>query len=648
MDTVTGRVMRRGALAVALATALGWAGAGSAMALSSPITIGSTAGAPAVAVDSSGTAYAAWPISGSVIDFCKLALGATGCTPVQLTTTGLNYFGTPSVLVDGSDVYVFADSNGAPSQQLTGLDEYLSTNGGTTFGLVSNAVSDTGGYEPEGLVALTGGDFGVTWNYGGGGNPSFQANSLASPQNYSEATFGTAADPYAALDPSPDSYALFDSSGALGSLTTGADSGVLGVFTANSYAGPCASTTDDGLEFSFASLPASTTALNTGSDVTGTAWSPLASINCTGSSPAVGAGPSGYGVLDFNNQAQETQYQSFTPPSTFGTPVSLAGDGDGTPSLSQDGAGGIYATWDGFYTGIRLAYSGNGGKTFTVNTLNAAATDGDSASAVDASGQGWVVYTDGHTGTELAQPFVKTDAIPPAVSTTITTTQIAGTKSGPAISIAAGTVGETDKATIGGTNAGFAGGTVHYYLYASKSCDPGTSEVFDGGSQPVVDGVAAPSNPVTAALSAGKYYWQAIYSGDPSNDGSTSTCGTDGEVLTVTPAATIGVTVTSNGKTVSLPVTCASVPCSGTLSLTADPPASHAKDAREAKVKIVTLASGKFKIRRKGRNTIKLKLTGKGKGLLAKDHYKLSATVTVTEKIGGHKVLTVSKVKIRR
>ena len=603
---------------------------------------------PAVAVDASGTAYAAWPISGSVLDFCKLPLGATGCSPVQLSTTGLGYFGTPSVLVEGSDVYVFVDSNGAPSQQLTGLDEYLSTDGGATFSLVPNAVSDTGGYGPEGLVALTGGDFGVTWNYAGGGNPSFQANSLASPQPYSEATFGTAADPFAALNPSPDSYALFDSSGALGSLTTGADSGVLGVFNTNSYAGPCASTSDDGLVYSFASLPASSTALNTGTDVAGSAFSPLAPINCTGSSPAVAAGPAGYGLLDFNNQAQETQYQSFTPPSTFGTPVSLAGDGDGTPSLSQDGAGGIYATWDGFYTGIRLAYSGNGGKTFLVGTLNAAARAGDSASAVDASGQGWVVYTDGQTGTELAQPFVKTDAIPPLASTSVTTSQTAGTKSGPSISIAAGTVGETDKATIGGNNAGFAGGTVHYYLYASKSCDPGTSEVFDSGSEPVVDGVAAPSNPVTAALSAGKYYWQAVYSGDASNDGSTSACGADAEVLTITPAATLGVTVTSNGKTVSLPLTCASVPCSGTLSVTADPPASHAKDARAAKVKIVTLASGKFKIRHKGRNSIKLKLTGKGKALLRKNHYRLSATVTVTEKIGGHKVLTVGKVKIRR
>jgi len=647
MGTVMGRITGRAALAAVVATVLGWAGAGSALAVSSPITIGSADGAPAVAVDSSGTAYAAWPISGSVIDFCKLAPGATGCTPVQLSTTGLGFFGTPSVLVSGSDVYVFADSNGAPSQQLTGLDEYLSTNGGTSFSLVPNAVSDTGGYSPDGLVALTGGDFGVTWNYGGGGNPSFQANSLASPQPYSEATFGTA-DPYAALNPSPDSYTLFDSSGTLGSLTTGTDSGALGVFDTNSYAGPCASTGDTGLVYSFASLPASSTALNTGSDVTGSAWSPLAPINCNGSAPAVGAGPSGWGLLDFNNQAQETQYQSFTPPATFGTPVSLAGDGDGTPSLSQDGAGGIYATWDGFYTGIRLAYSGNGGKTFTVNTLNAAATGGDSASAVDANGQGWVVYTDGHTGTELAQPFVKTDAIPPAVSTTITTSQTAGTKSGPAISITAGTVGETDKATIGGNNAGFAGGSVHYYLYASKSCDPGTSEVFASASEPVVDGVVAPSNPVTAALSAGKYYWQAVYSGDPSNDGSTSTCGAEGEVLTITPAATVGVTVTSNGKTVSLPVSCASVPCSGALSVTADPPASHAKDARDAKAKIVTLASGKFKIRRKGRNTIKLKLTGKGKALLAKHHYKLSATVTVTETISGHKVVTVGKVKIKR
>jgi hypothetical protein len=36
---------------------------------------------------------------------------------------------------------------------------------------------------------------------------------------------------------------------------------------------------------------------------------------------------------------------------------------------------------------------------------------------------------------------------------------------------------------------------------------------------------------------AGTYYWQATYSGDPSNITSVSTCGAAGEVETVTPAA---------------------------------------------------------------------------------------------------------------
>jgi len=643
---VMGRITGRSALAAVVATVLGWAGAGSALAVSSPITIGSASGVPAVAVDASGTAYAAWPISGSVLDFCKLPLGATGCSPVQLSTTGLGYFGTPSVLVEGSDVYVFVDSNGAPSQQLTGLDEYLSTDGGATFSLVPNAVSDTGGYGPEGLVALTGGDFGVTWNYAGGGNPSFQANSLASPQPYSEATFGTAADPFAALNPSPDSYALFDSSGALGSLTTGADSGVLGVFNTNSYAGPCASTSDDGLVYSFASLPASSTALNTGTDVAGSAFSPLAPINCTGSSPAVAAGPAGYGLLDFNNQAQETQYQSFTPPSTFGTPVSLAGDGDGTPSLSQDGAGGIYATWDGFYTGIRLAYSGNGGKTFLVGTLNAAARAGDSASAVDASGQGWVVYTDGQTGTELAQPFVKTDAIPPLASTSVTTSQSAGSEPGASVSILDGTTGETDKATITGANASIAGGTVHYYLYAD-SCDPGVgAEAFDGGTAAVTNGVAGPSAPVTSTLGAGKYYWQADYSGDPSNDPSTSTCGS--EVLTIVPFNGIGAQGSVSGGNVDVLVSCASVPCSGSASVTASTGSGGKRKAAEAKVKTITVASGRFKLTRRGLRTVKLRLSKKGRAWLASHHGSLKASISVSEKVKGHAVVTNGTIKIKR
>ena len=43
--------------------------------------------------------------------------------------------------------------------------------------------------------------------------------------------------------------------------------------------------------------------------------------------------------------------------------------------------------------------------------------------------------------------------------------------------------------------------------------------------------------PASSPVTLGTYYWQATYSGDPSNIASVSTCGAAGEVETVTPAA---------------------------------------------------------------------------------------------------------------
>ena len=103
------------------------------------------------------------------------------------------------------------------------------------------------------------------------------------------------------------------------------------------------------------------------------------------------------------------QYRHFSPSSGFGPAVTVASDevaSDGT--LSQDSAGGIFATWLDSSTGVELAYSSDGVASWSrPKTLfsNAGNPSGISllVSAVDASGHGWAVCAVGKR--EYAQRF---------------------------------------------------------------------------------------------------------------------------------------------------------------------------------------------------------------------------------------------------
>jgi hypothetical protein len=112
---------------------------------------------------------------------------------------------------------------------------------------------------------------------------------------------------------------------------------------------------------------------------------------------------------------------------------------------------------------------------------------------------------------------------------TITTTSLSGGgQSGPSITVSEGTA-VTDQATVTGTNAGSATGTVNYKVYSDNECK---TEVVDAGTVTVSGGSVPASNP--ESLAQGTYYWQATYSGDGSlNEGSQSKCET--EVETVGP-----------------------------------------------------------------------------------------------------------------
>lgn len=103
----------------------------------------------------------------------------------------------------------------------------------------------------------------------------------------------------------------------------------------------------------------------------------------------------------------------------------------------------------------------------------------------------------------------------------------------------------SDSATLSGATSN-AGGTVTYALYADSNCSTISTSPTLTQTVDVSDG-SVPNSSAVEFPSAGAYYWQTAYSGDSSNNASTSPC--TSEMLTVnapplpptpapTPAAT--------------------------------------------------------------------------------------------------------------
>src|SRR5439155_1214583 len=86
------------------------------------------------------------------------------------------------------------------------------------------------------------------------------------------------------------------------------------------------------------------------------------------------------------------------------------------------------------------------------------------------------------------------------------------------------TVGESahDSSSLSGATAN-AGGTVTYSVYSDNAC---TQNARDAGTKTVTNGVVLDSDTLTFN-SAGTFYWQAVYSGDTNNAGTTSACGVE-------------------------------------------------------------------------------------------------------------------------
>jgi len=94
-----------------------------------------------------------------------------------------------------------------------------------------------------------------------------------------------------------------------------------------------------------------------------------------------------------------------------------------------------------------------------------------------------------------------------------------------------GTISDTAHLTVG---AG-AGGTITFHLFSAAGC-AAASEVNTGLTPVTVDGPNDYNSGNYTTTTIGTFYWTAVYSGDATNDGSSTACGDPGETSVVNPA----------------------------------------------------------------------------------------------------------------
>ena len=246
--------------------------------------------------------------------------------------------------------------------------------------------------------------------------------------------------------------------------------------------------------------------------------------------------------------------------------VTLSFGGEATLVSNADSVVDLAPNWNTAEFGV-FGDGGGGQANFGANTtLEAQTTLSDSSlSAPTCEEEGFTAETTNLSLTNT--PTIGTQGLPTIVSeqtnaspttpscaagpgsttaTTVSTSLSGGGSSGAAISVPTGTA-VTDQATLSGTNASEATGTVTYNVYSQSNC----SVLVGGGTaEPITTpGTLPVSAPVTLA-NAGTYYWQASYSGDTYNSSSTSSCGSEIETVTAnSPVPTVSKVSPNSGPT---------------------------------------------------------------------------------------------------
>jgi hypothetical protein len=407
-----------------------------------PINVGTPyeSGPPAVAVDSSGTAYVAWantkdlaPVTTNIVQYCVLPPGAAACAHSGTLTPadGGQDIDRVQVLVVGATVIVLADVYGTAGEsagEYIPEQEWQSTDGGATFSLLDGGQSVADGIvsadtEPLSAVVVPGTNvLGYGWDSAAGNEtygavPTFDEFPLSSPPQCSTTKCPTG-EAFAALEPNTNPDAIGNPFGQYASQLA-ATPGVLAIFETDFSNGPLACTPGFGTAYAYGSGDQGAgNSYDLSPGTAGSAWRvPITQADCNVEYPAVGGGPSGFGVLEENTATHGVVYHPFDPVTQgfSATPevTIAAGEDELDPSVSQDAAGGVYATFllGGSGGPVALAYSSDGGKAWAGPVTLEPDSDGgadDLTSSVGPTGQGWAAWVD--NGSVFAQQFDAADA----------------------------------------------------------------------------------------------------------------------------------------------------------------------------------------------------------------------------------------------
>ena len=667
--SATRPVLRRAALIGALAALAAFAALPASALAAGPITLDAAGNGtePLVAYDpSSGTTYVAWTdaLSDSGIDLCILPSGATACAggaPILLTDPADSGDLVPelnglAVLAGGKTVVTGYTGN-------AGSVAWTSAAGGAGFTAAGQGLLNGGApitpVEPYLYLGDTiplGADVGIMDPYANifADVPLTGAVFPATPRvadsvtNFSNGPYDTDGAPAIGAEPTPGV------SGKETLVTVGINSSSVTQTTPTG----CTNVYATGYNVRVGTIDGASNAAGT---LNGEAAASQL-LACSAEDPVVvSGGGAGIGVVEQEGDGvdgagsdYQLDFHPFTATATggsFGSAVELSDvssqvlTGVDNLDATEDSGDGVYALWaDG--QGEVLDYSADSGAAWGPPVITPTPY-GDYENMTGIGGGtveiAWVANPG--TGNQVYLQAVNYQSLLPKAATAVTTSQKSGSTAGADITITAGTVGEQDTATLSGSAVGSATGTATYGLFSKSDC-ASSSAVFS--SVAGASGASLGSSSVTTVLAPGKYYWQVAYSGNTTNAASTSACGS--EVLTVDPASTIGGSGSSTGSTVTVTISCASVPCTVTLTITIDPPASDTTRAvaakKKKKPKIVTLGKGTFKIKKKGKDKLAVKLNAAGKKLLKKDHGRLKATLLSSVKIDGHLEKTSRKISI--
>jgi uncharacterized repeat protein (TIGR01451 family) len=178
---------------------------------------------------------------------------------------------------------------------------------------------------------------------------------------------------------------------------------------------------------------------------------------------------------------------------------------------------------------------GEGSTSDSIDLVDGSAASGDAT--VPVGGLSYIAHYSGDAtylaGDGPCEPLAA-GKLSPTIATTLSDTEVL--------------VGSTvhDSATLSGATSD-AGGTVTYTVYSDINC---TQNPQDAGTADVSGGDVGNSNGIQFN-NAGDFYWQAVYSGDDSNNGATSPCNSENNEHLLVDSPSISITKNPKAQSIN-------------------------------------------------------------------------------------------------